>query len=469
MIRRLFIPLALMLAVLTSGILSWLLLTNPDFLYGGSAQTPQQTVRNEQVDSLNRQVAGMKLTDVLAPVALDAYEAGGYWEADTSHLEQVTAALAQTPSELGGDFDVVGSSGAFTSMSTSPRLILRFADRLPVSLWGQWFKSKDGPPLDFEADQIWLLKEEPQALYLVNQVDETYVRVPLNGWDFASLYQTVTQDVTSWTAMSQVPLAKGKALIRTEAFSLPSQVYTLKKESEANLIGLFFGSDNYSITDSGESGEKKYKTLDLELDVNSDSHVYTARSEAVQNRSSVHRDQIIMDSFTEMKKYGVWTQGLRLTTNNSTNTLYYQRYLDGYPLMSDASPYYLGLQFNLSPKVTRFSGSFLSLRSHIDDKSKASDLDSASGLVSQLHEQGMVTTDLDQIFVAYEWQANMENFQLVTFIPKYYVEYKGRYISLERLKRGELRHNQDASSSDAASSEGAIPQGADTPDEGGQE
>ena len=98
MIRRLFIPLALMLAVLTSGILSWLLLTNPDFLYGGSAQTPQQTVRNEQVDSLNRQVAGMKLTDVLAPVALDAYEAGGYWEADTSHLEQVTSALAQTPS-----------------------------------------------------------------------------------------------------------------------------------------------------------------------------------------------------------------------------------------------------------------------------------------------------------------------------------------------------------------------------------
>ena len=81
----------------------------------------------------------------------------------------------------------------------------------------------------------------------------------------------------------------------------------------------------------------------------------------------------------------------------------------------------------------------------------------------------MVTTDLDQIFVAYEWQANMENFQLVTFIPKYYVEYKGRYISLERLKRGELRHNQDASSSDAASSEGTSPQGADTLDEGGQE
>ena len=81
----------------------------------------------------------------------------------------------------------------------------------------------------------------------------------------------------------------------------------------------------------------------------------------------------------------------------------------------------------------------------------------------------MVATDLDQIFVAYEWQANMENFQLVTFIPKYYVEYKGRYISLERLKRGELRHNQESASLDAASSEGAVPQDTDTPDEGGQE
>ena len=159
MIRRLFIPITLILAVLTSGVLSWLLLTNPDFLYGANSQTPQQTVRNEQVDSLNRQVAGMKLTDALAPVALDAYEAGGYWEASASHLDQVTAALAQKPSELGGDFDVVESSTTFANMSTSPRLILRFADRLPVSLWGQWFKSKDGPPLDFEADQIWLLKE----------------------------------------------------------------------------------------------------------------------------------------------------------------------------------------------------------------------------------------------------------------------------------------------------------------------
>ncbi len=47
-----------------------------------------------------------------------------------------------------------------------------------------------------------------------------------------------------------------------------------------------------------------------------------------------------------MKKYGVWTQGLRLTTNNSTNTAY-QRYLDIYPL-SDASLLNIGLQFNLS-------------------------------------------------------------------------------------------------------------------------
>ena len=86
-------------------------------------------------------------------------------------------------------------------------------------------------------------------------------------------------------------------------------------------------------------------------------------------------------------------------------------------------------------------------------------------MVSQLHEQGMVTTDLDQIFVAYEWQANMENFQLVTFIPKYYVEYKGRYISLERLNRGELRHSQESASSD----EGTSPQGVNTLDEGGQE
>ena len=78
MIRRLFIPITLILAVLISGVLSWLLLTNLDFLYGVNSQTPQQTVRNEQVDSLNRQVAGMKLSDVLAPVALDAYEAGGY-------------------------------------------------------------------------------------------------------------------------------------------------------------------------------------------------------------------------------------------------------------------------------------------------------------------------------------------------------------------------------------------------------
>jgi len=40
---------------------------------------------------------------------------------------------------------------------------------------------------------------------------------------------------------------------------------------------------------------------------------------------------------------------------------------------------------------------------------------------------------------------------------------------LERLNRGELRHNQDALSSDVASSEGTSPQGVNTLDEGGQE
>ncbi len=47
-------------------------------------------------------------------------------------------------------------------MSTS-RLILRFADLTPVSLWGHRFKSpKRTAPLDFEADQIeTLLKEAP--------------------------------------------------------------------------------------------------------------------------------------------------------------------------------------------------------------------------------------------------------------------------------------------------------------------
>ncbi len=178
----------------------------------------------------------------------------------------------------------------------------------------------------------------------------------------------------------------------------------------------------------------------------------TLRGQAVQNRSSVHRDQIIMDSFAEMKKYGSGPQGLRLTTNNSTNT-YYQRYLDGYPLMAGCA-LYLGLQFNLSPKVTRFSGSFLIWCSHIDDKSKASDLDSASAWSPQLHEQGMVTTDLDQILWPMNGRPIWRTSSCLTFIPKYYVEYKGRYISLDQLKRGELRHNQDASSSDAAAARG---------------
>ncbi len=82
--------------------------------------------------------------------------------------------------------------------------------------------------------------------------------MPLNGWDLRPLSGDGDPGCHFLDRyVVNKPFGKRQGPDSTESLAC-RQVYTLKKESEANLM--VFGSDNYSITDSGEWGEK-YKTL----------------------------------------------------------------------------------------------------------------------------------------------------------------------------------------------------------------
>ncbi len=116
--------------------------------------------------------------------------------------------------------------------------------------------------------------------------------------------------------------------------------------------------------------------------------------------------------------------------------------------MSDASPLLLRLAIYLVAHRHAFPALPVSSRSHIDDKS-TSDLDSARLFGLQLLRARYGD---DWTWIRFRPMNGRPIYKLPAgdLYSGHYTNTRGAISPLNAWKRGELRHNQDASSSDAA-------------------
>ena len=65
-------------------------------------------------------------------------------------------------------------------------------------------------------------------------------------------------------------------------------------------------------------------------------------------------------------------------------------------------------------------------------------IESGEELEEILEEQGLQFAQFNQVFLAFEWQEEMEGFRKVTFIPKWYFVLKNQTYSIDQIKNGEV-------------------------------
>ena len=425
-----FIPILLTIAVAISIGLSYLLLFNPLSVYE-SINRSTNKVETEVVQP----TSSWKLADVLGPTAMVAYDGHGYYESrDLTALNSLLQALASEPTEI-QDITVEKQASLWQQLVQQKHLELTFISAVPVNALQSYFTLREGRNLAYEIDRLIWLESEPTKLYLVNSSEQSYLVVTIKQQEsLPQLYQATLQG----TEVEQVVVKQGVTYLPKKAVTLASEWYTLRKRSESKFLNTFFGSANYSITDTTNNNERKHKTYNLELDWFTDTQHYVAKSETYQNRAANTTTQLLLDSFSELEKYEQWNFGVRYMTTSS-HQLVYRRLLNSYPIVANGTIDYGATWFEMTPKVTKFSGNLLELRAHVADKSQPVTLATAQEVMKTLAEQGVSLFDIDRIFIAYEWQKETENLQLVQLLPKWYIDYQGRSFSLEQVKDGTLK------------------------------
>ena len=423
------VSILLTLAVLTSIGLSYLLLFNPMSLYETINRTGK--VETETIKPTTNQ----PLEELLLPISFVKYDGTHYTQFhEVNKINDIFHLLALTPSEI-QDITVEKQASSWVNLMSKNRLEFELLGDVPVNVLKRYFSLREGRDLAYEIDRIIWTESEPNHLYLANSTEQSYLLVETQQQEqLQSLYQENGQGIS----VQPIQLQHHLSYLPTEKMELMTEWYTMKKRSEAQFLNTFFGSSNYSITDTTNANERKYKTYNLELDLFTDSQTYIAKSETYQSRATNTLSQLLVDSFSELIKYDYWNLGLRYMPT-ANDKIIYRRLMNGYPIISQIGFNYGGTQFEMTPKVTRFSGSLIDLRSHISDKSQKMTLADLKEIEKVLTEQGLTWKEMDRVFVGYEWQKETENLQLAQFIPKWYVEYKGRYFTLAEIQDGTIK------------------------------
>ena len=89
-------------------------------------------------------------------------------------------------------------------------------------------------------------------------------------------------------------------------------------------------------------------------------------------------------------------------------------------------------------ELSRLQKPLLDLGVHVDDLSQEIMIESGEELEEILEEQGLQFAQFNQVFLAFEWQEEMEGFRKVTFIPKWYFVLKNQTYSIDQIKNGEV-------------------------------
>lgn len=403
-----------------------------------ASNTPTTTTTNTRTASSAREQ--MTTRQLFSPQQLIIATKGKLYDAGSSlPTQQLVQTLTTTPIEI-TEQEIVTSSAFYETLSEMERLEWVYATAFPVTLLDHMVRVQVDGGLNFQVDRLIIPhdEEDDDEVYFVNSQEQTVLKAKLPKDTIQQLWQQATTDKMTWKVVEPIVLKESVAYVPIEPTEWTTQDYLLERIPESQYIADVFPTTNFRILDTKSQETRTLSNHEFNLTLNSvtqslDLEINLSKSSELDSSEKKLRETVKM-----MNKYEAWNDMMRFD-GIQFGKFVYRRYLKGVPIVSHLSVDYSQTTIDLRTNIKqKYKMPLLVLYAPLSDLNTPVTLSSKTEIEQIFAEAGFHATDFDRLFVAYEWQEEMENFQRVTLIPKWHVEKNGVIYPLEMVQNGEL-------------------------------
>lgn len=314
---------------------------------------------------------------------------------------------------------------------------LQFADEIPLSFLQDYVQTHLEDQATGLIDQIIYPLDGERTVYLINTRTSQYflghLDKPLNRQD---IHQEVSQAKIKPIEVQGYIGKQGMIYLPNNPVKLEDQVYTLESIPEHLFLSAF--SENAALKNTETSTTKvTYFNYQYTLDFTENKQMLSVRVNRPSDANQRNFAEKIENTFKYIKRYDYWPGDLRLM-GAKENLAQYRRFLNNLPIFSvgranDYGSSRLYIRNNKSGDIYRYQFPLLIFHAHIPDQSQTVELASAADIFEQVKNAGYSLNQFDDLFIAYQWQEDMEAGKKAHLIPKWYIKIGDNFYSIDQM------------------------------------
>lgn len=321
---------------------------------------------------------------------------------------------------------------------------ISFHTPLPLSVMKDYLDILPGLKTGFTADHILIPFADTPYAYLINSKEETYIRTRLKNEEtqetLMGLYQENTKE---FTPVERYLGLNDYIYLPFEEIEMETEIYTLEVLPQYLFVNKIFASNSDYNKSEIEPNRVTYKSYQYTLEFDNTRHRLDYTINRITPSEPLNRSEKLESSFKFIEEFHYWKEDMVITSFEN-NVINYRRMVNHLPIyvapgLVDYGASYVYLRSDEGGEPYRYQMPLIMTQAHIKDQSEPVTLVSGDEIVDYLYQLNYALINFDRVFLAYEWQAGMEEFKKAELVPKWYFEFAGKKYSYEQLETDSFR------------------------------
>ncbi|AXY24662.1 hypothetical protein CL176_00695 [Suicoccus acidiformans] len=387
----------------------------------------------------------MTFDDVVAPSKLYYQEDGQtYWLMQPSTLEGIDILFKAKPIRM-DELEPVEDLEFLLDLYQEDFVQIIFPSERILNLLSSRLSFDASSKMDELAIDRMILptnNNQQNKIYLINSREDTYIEAKLaEDLSVKDITELVERSRESFVDVDGFWAKDALVYLPDDELVLKSHLYTLETIPDTIFVNDIFPDSDFTVSEVEANSEGMvYRTYQYTLEFDHDNERMNFLINRIGPGESKSEASKIRDSYIPISSNEYWSGNIRLDMI-ANNTVAYRRYLGGLPIIGAPEVIDYGvsrtyLRNDSSGEVYRYQVPLVILQAHIPDMSETYQLPSGVQMAAFLESQGYSTTMFEDIFLAYEWQEDMEDFKKANLVPTWYVQFKDNYYSWKQLENG---------------------------------
>lgn len=428
--RKIFLPVALLVAVILSMILSWFIWTNNPARY---ERNKEDTVTST---STQRDLSTKSIRDIYLPVQVITTDVGGNQNLVNNHKVNLVTEIRDRMSTWKSNRMVLvksrSKSDYLAQLRRPDTVMMNYDSSITVKVFNRVFKNQLKGVRNRKFNRIQIKMDDAKHIYLLNDNGYRIYRVTVSGQKLSKLRSVLKTNLIKYPINLKMVSDQPTVFI-TKGLKMPRYSYMINKQDANNFVNRLMSSDNDNISIKKRQNVTTYDDGSYHrLQVNTKTGFVTYGDYSSMKSINTYTNMLLR-SYGDLKKIGIPLDNTRFYYyNKKTSSVAYRGFVEGFPIFNQAEYGTARIQLQ-GQSIKRYNFSLYGLQVPVPSRQKDKDLPTTQSMLDQLKQAGIKEADIDNIQLGYEWKQNKASSEVVDLNPTWYVRYQGKWRTYESL------------------------------------